>query len=104
MNVHNQPVGHHYQSFHVVFQKHFQIALETIPLVVRVGKNRHVGRLIKRILNAAQNRRTERIGDVKNTSPTLWLRLLRRNRAIAFGRYPSFLAASSIRFLVAGAM
>jgi len=34
----------------------------------------------------------------KNMTPTLWLRLLRRNRAIAFGRYPSFFATSSMRF------
>jgi hypothetical protein len=40
----------------------------------------------------------------KIITPTVWLRLLRRNRAIAFGRYPSFLAASSILFFVAGAM
>src|SRR5229473_7852216 len=40
----------------------------------------------------------------KNMTPTLWLRLLRRNRAMAFGRYPSFFATSSMRFFVAGAM
>src|SRR5690242_1557939 len=40
----------------------------------------------------------------KNITPTLWLRLLRRKRAIAFGRYPSFFATSSMRFFVAGAM
>src|SRR6267142_6412408 len=39
-----------------------------------------------------------------NITPTLWLRLLRRNRAMAFGRYPSFFATSSMRFFVAGAM
>src|SRR6266704_7171497 len=40
----------------------------------------------------------------KNITPTLWLRLLRRKRAIAFGRWPSFFATSSMRFFVVGAM
>src|ERR1035437_4998710 len=40
----------------------------------------------------------------KNITPMLWLRLLRKNRAMAFGRYPSFLAASSMRFFVAAGM
>src|SRR5215468_12557210 len=40
----------------------------------------------------------------KNITPTLWVRLLRKNRAIAFGLYPNFRAASSIFFLVAGAI
>src|SRR3984893_13348776 len=40
----------------------------------------------------------------KNITPMLWLRLLRKNLAIAFGRSPSFRATSSMRFFVAGAM
>src|ERR1700720_4197418 len=40
----------------------------------------------------------------KHITPTLWLRLLRRKRAIALGRYPSVLAALSMRSLVATAM
>src|SRR5579859_3599642 len=40
----------------------------------------------------------------KNNTPTLWLRLLRKNRAITFGRYPSFFAVSSMRLFVAGAI
>src|SRR5450755_4340434 len=39
-----------------------------------------------------------------NNTPTLWVRLLRRKRAIALGRYPSFRATSSMRFFVAGAI
>ena len=92
------------RSFHVALQQHFEISLETIPLVMRVGKNRNVGRLYSAF---SMPRKTGvQKGSVmsKNISPTVWLRLLRRNRAIAFGRYPSFFAASSIRFFVAGAM
>ena len=40
----------------------------------------------------------------KTMTPTVWLRLLRRERANWLGRYPSFWAARSIRFLVTAGM
>src|SRR2546425_2713417 len=40
----------------------------------------------------------------KTMTPTVWLRLFRRERATRFGRYPSLLAAVSIFFLVVRGM
>jgi len=40
----------------------------------------------------------------KTMTPTVWLRLLRSERANWLGRYPSFSAARSIFFLVAAGM
>src|SRR5438874_1659053 len=53
LDVYEKPVGHHNQRFHVVLQQHFQIALEPGSLVVRIGKNWHVRRLIERVLDSA---------------------------------------------------
>src|SRR5260370_42663055 len=40
----------------------------------------------------------------KTMTPTVWLRLLRRERANWLGRYPSFCAARSMRFFVTAGM
>ncbi len=69
MNINHQPVGHHNQCFDVMLQQHFQVTLEAVALVMRVGKNRYVGRLIKRVLNPAHHRGTERIGNVEEHQP-----------------------------------
>ena len=44
MNVHEEPVGDDDQTVDVTFEKHFQITLETISLVVGVGKDREDSR------------------------------------------------------------
>src|SRR5215469_11839159 len=49
----------------MALQKHLQIALEAVALVVCVGKNGQIAKWIKRILNTPQNRRAERIGNVE---------------------------------------
>ena len=69
MNINDQPVRHHDQRFHVVLQEHLQVALKTIPLVMRVGKDRHIRRLIQRVFNPAHHRRAERIRNVEEHQP-----------------------------------
>jgi len=104
MNVHEKPVGHHDQRFDVMLQQHFQVAFESVSLVMCVCKNLHVRGLIQGVSMPRRTGMQNGSAISKNMTPTLWLRLLRRNRAIAFGRYPSFFATSSMRFFVAGAM
>ena len=53
LDVYEEPVSDYDQRFHVMLEKHFEVALEARSLVVRVGKNRYVGRLIKRVLDPA---------------------------------------------------
>jgi len=76
-----------------------EVALETAALVVHVGENRQIRSLIERVFDAAQHQRAVGIGHVETMTPTVWLRLLRRERANWLGRYPSFSAARSMRLL-----
>src|SRR5262249_43834684 len=46
--------------------KHFQVALKAAALVVDVGENGKVGRLIERVFDAAQDQRAVRVGHVED--------------------------------------
>src|SRR2546422_9049433 len=49
-----------------LFRSHLEVTLEAMRLVVRVGQHGQVRRLIERILDAAENGRTERVGQIED--------------------------------------
>src|SRR5215469_10174868 len=64
MDIYEQPVGDDDQRLHMAIEEHFEIALEAVTLVVGVGKNRDVGTLKKRVLDAAQDGHAEGVGNI----------------------------------------
>ena len=86
VDIEEEPVGQHDEGFDAAVEQHFQIALEAAALVVHVGEDGKIRRLVQRIFDAAQHQRA--VGSVmsKTMTPTVWLRLLRRERANWLGR------------------
>src|SRR5216683_1095721 len=65
MDIHEEPVGHHDQCFDVMLEQHLQVPLEAVLLVMRVRKNRHVRRLIQRVLNTPQDRHAKGVSNIE---------------------------------------
>ena len=66
VDVEKEPVGENDQRLDAAVEQHLQIALETAALVVHVGENGKIRRLVERVLDAAQHQRAVRIGHVKH--------------------------------------
>src|ERR1700733_9851334 len=66
IDVHEKPVGQNDQGFDAAVEQHFQIALEAAAFVVDVGEYGEVGRLVERILDAAENQSAVRIRHVED--------------------------------------
>ena len=86
IDVKKKPVGYDDQSFDAAVQQHFQIAFETAALVVDVGQHGQVVRLVERVFDAAKNQVQKGSVMSKTMTPTVWLRLLRSERANWLGR------------------
>src|SRR5208282_3687299 len=69
LNVYKQPVSQHNQRFHPPVQQHFQIPLEAGSLVLDVGQDGQIRRLVERVLNAAQHERAEGVRRVEHHDP-----------------------------------
>ena len=54
------------RRFDAAVEQHLQIALEAAALVVHVGENGQVRRLVERVLDAAQDQRAVRVGHVED--------------------------------------
>src|ERR1700741_1381996 len=66
LDVCDQPVGDDDERFDAAIEKHFEIAFETMRLVMSVSEQGKIIRLIQRILDAAEDRRAEWVGDVED--------------------------------------
>ena len=65
MNVYEEPVGYDDQCLDVMLQQHFKVSFKPVSLVVGVGENWHVRRLIEPVLDAPQNRRAKGIRNIE---------------------------------------
>src|SRR3989454_1708622 len=66
IDVHRKPIGDDDQPLDAAIEEHLEVTLEAMRLVVRVGQHGQVRRLIERILDAAENGRTERVGQIED--------------------------------------
>src|SRR5450631_3025908 len=66
IDLREEPVRHYNHAFHAALQQHVKISLELLPAVVGVHDDRQVGSGIESLLDATQQRHTERIGDIKD--------------------------------------
>src|SRR5271167_3185582 len=69
VDIDEKPVGDDDQPVDVTFEKHFEIALESLALVVRVSKNWQITERVKSVFDAPENRGAEGIGDVGQHDP-----------------------------------
>ena len=60
------PVGNDNKRFHPTVEQHFQVALEAASLVMHIGQNWKIGRLVESVFDTAKDHRTERIGHVED--------------------------------------
>ena len=66
IDIEKEPVGNDDQSFDAAVQQHFQVALEAAALVVDVGQDGQVVRLVERVFDAAKNQGAEGVGHVED--------------------------------------
>src|SRR5229473_1500521 len=66
VDVDEKPVGEDDQAFDAAVEQHFEIALEAAALVVHVGEDGKIRRLVESVFDAAQHERAVRIGHVEN--------------------------------------
>ena len=66
VDIEEEPVGENDETFDAAVEQHFQIALEAAALVVNVGEDGQVRRLVERVLNAAENQRAVGVGHVED--------------------------------------
>src|SRR5215467_3417095 len=66
VDVEEDPVGDYDQGLDAAVEEHLEVTLEAAALVVDVCENREVGSLIERVLDAAENHRTEGVGHVED--------------------------------------
>ena len=66
VDVDEQPVGQDDEGFDAAVEQHFEIALEAAALVVNVGEDGQVGRLVESVLDAAENQSAVGIGHVED--------------------------------------
>src|SRR5262249_8654219 len=69
INVYQKPVGNDDQSFNGAGQQHFEIALKAPTLVMHIRKDWQIGSFVERVFYAAQDERTEWIGQIKHHHP-----------------------------------
>ena len=91
-------------AFHPASQEHIETGLELRTIVLQVRNNREKSGRTEVVLNAL--RICVQYGSVRSNTitPSVWLRLLRRERACRFGRYPSRRATSQMRLRVRSGM
>src|SRR5580693_3129597 len=66
VDIEKEPVGNHDQPFDAAVEQKLKIALEAGALVVHVGEDGKVRRLVKRVFDATQHQRAKRIGHVEH--------------------------------------
>ena len=66
IDIDEEPVRDYDERFDGTREQHLEIPFESPALVVSVGKNGQIRSLIERILDAPQNQRAERIGDIEH--------------------------------------
>src|SRR5258708_14027605 len=64
IDVYEQPVRHHDQSFHLPLQQHLQVSLKPPALIMHIGEDRQERGLVEGILDPPPNQGAESIRHV----------------------------------------
>ncbi len=102
VDVHEKPVGQDDEGFDAAVEQHFQIALEAAAFVVNVGENGKVGRLVKRIFDAAENQGAVGIGHVEDHDADGVAALAAQGAGKKVGTIAQFLGSAFDAFLGGG--
>src|SRR5215472_6114971 len=66
VNVEEDPVRNDDEGFNTAVEEHLEVTLEAAALVVDVGEDGKIGRLIESVLDTAENHGAERVGHVED--------------------------------------